>query len=731
MKLKTLYSNFCLAVLVAASMTLTGCIFEDGQLCPDKLPADYYFTLRVKLPVGEGSRALARDFEYGEEYEHQLDPAGEHLLLCFDSKWILTGVLDMNFLADHYEHESNDPTNPGHTLDDTNVEAMFFCELSQAQKNNLPDHGLIVLNAYNLKGRLNQLLLNQSNIQTVLALMESKTDSHEIGRAGNYFTMSSTAYLEKGSNGNWVHKMYFDFDPDNFFEDKEEAKQNPVAVAYAERMVAKFSIKFSGASEQNGMLRYRPSNPDVQVCRYFNGTTPEFQIRKWYADIISWGIAGREQQSFIFKNIIPVEKGSGSNMSGQYDEETGEFIPGTFNPETGEFQPGSNPAADRIVSTTYPFNFGSDIDTYTQIPFFPYWNDATNHRSYWAVDPHYTDVYYPLQFRTAVGEPDIEHYDKGIRVLEYLSYNELSPDLYVYGSSDYAYARQQYTAPVYAPENTFPDGVDERGRWENSFAGTHVIVGAEIHFQNFDEYEYGSNYDVFRNRTGVFFLTKYDFMMYLITTMNSQLYAQKELTYRYYNWDYPLDRDPGIGQYHKLNLNNIKDYQVCYNGKPLSPDLWYELDFFIPADIEGGDGKILPWIEGMYIARVDPDGTVMSGTEINLDSNSLKSLIYEWVGAFDHFKDGRMYYLTSIRHEAQSAVANAETGDYGVVRNHWYKLDVQSINGIGIPVDVPDQKIIPYQARLDNSVIFEIKVLDWHSFETKVELPDSPMFPTN
>ena len=52
-------------------------------------------------------------------------------------------------------------------------------------------------------------------------------------------------------------------------------------------------------------------------------------------------------------------------------------------------------------------------------------------------------------------------------------------------------------------------------------------------------------------------------------------------------------------------------------------------------------------------------------------------------------------------------------GDFGVVRNHWYRLNVRTIANVGIPVDDPDQPIIP-DPEDDYYVAFEIVVLPWH-----------------
>ncbi len=39
-------------------------------------------------------------------------------------------------------------------------------------------------------------------------------------------------------------------------------------------------------------------------------------------------------------------------------------------------------------------------------------------------------------------------------------------------------------------------------------------------------------------------------------------------------------------------------------------------------------------------------------------------------------------------------MAKTITGHYGVVRNHWYQVNISAINGFGHPAD-PDKPIVP------------------------------------
>lgn len=82
--------------------------------------------------------------------------------------------------------------------------------------------------------------------------------------------------------------------------------------------------------------------------------------------------------------------------------------------------------------------------------------------------------------------------------------------------------------------------------------------------------------------------------------------------------------------------------------------------------------------------------------------------------------DGKAYYYIPIRH---LATVDTKVGYYGVVRNHWYKVKVNSLTGFGTPVYDPDKTIIPTMPDDSNTYLAaQINVLQWRVVEQKVDL---------
>lgn len=86
------------------------------------------------------------------------------------------------------------------------------------------------------------------------------------------------------------------------------------------------------------------------------------------------------------------------------------------------------------------------------------------------------------------------------------------------------------------------------------------------------------------------------------------------------------------------------------------------------------------------------------------------------------WKDGRTYFFTDIEHNGGDVDA---MGRNGIVRNHIYKLTINSIIGLGTPVPDPDKDIIPVKVdmRDDKSYIaVKVQVLRWKVVNQNVDL---------
>lgn len=83
-------------------------------------------------------------------------------------------------------------------------------------------------------------------------------------------------------------------------------------------------------------------------------------------------------------------------------------------------------------------------------------------------------------------------------------------------------------------------------------------------------------------------------------------------------------------------------------------------------------------------------------------------------------KDGKAYYYIPIRH---LGAHETDPAYYGVVRNHWYKVKVNSLKGFGTPVYDDTKTIIPTIPDDSNTYLAaQIHVLQWRVVPQEVNL---------
>ena len=81
--------------------------------------------------------------------------------------------------------------------------------------------------------------------------------------------------------------------------------------------------------------------------------------------------------------------------------------------------------------------------------------------------------------------------------------------------------------------------------------------------------------------------------------------------------------------------------------------------------------------------------------------------------------EGKAYYYVPIKHLGTTG----NLGEYGVVRNHFYKINLTGLTGFGTPVYNPDTEIDPTVPSYDNTYLAaRIKVLQWRIVKQDVNL---------
>ena len=95
------------------------------------------------------------------------------------------------------------------------------------------------------------------------------------------------------------------------------------------------------------------------------------------------------------------------------------------------------------------------------------------------------------------------------------------------------------------------------------------------------------------------------------------------------------------------------------------------------------------------------------------------------------YLNGEAYYIARVKHfnelthwnagQAYGSDNAAFLGRYGVLRNNWYDLSVNSISGLGYP-EVPEVKPTVPDDENDQYINVEVKILDWAKRSQSIDL---------
>lgn len=163
------------------------------------------------------------------------------------------------------------------------------------------------------------------------------------------------------------------------------------------------------------------------------------------------------------------------------------------------------------------------------------------------------------------------------------------------------------------------------------------------------------------------------------------------------------------------------------NGTPVTKyeSIWKDLKVFSAREAEQykdfGTGSY--W---SYIKLADSNPDTNKNVYVYYDENDEEQVVDDletlnnWLLDLPDikvWKEGNTYYFVDIEHLNYSETETKDyypVGKYGVVRNHWYKIGVSKVYGLGTPVFNPSEKIIPENPDpVQSYLAAEIRILSW------------------
>lgn len=699
---------FWITLFAAGVFVLTGCsqdeMPEGGNKNPDpSIASDAFFGFQLvdnQSTSGVASRSTHK--EYDDDYEN--------------FEWFNKGTADERAIIDNsesnsvlffksdYSYYGNGPLEKPSKVE--GVADNVYVARKPAGKNptELPAFALVILNSdperlIELDAALTAAGANAVKTALTYLNMVDTDDPESMAMYDGYFTMSSSLYVDEL---NQLHSVVpLNTDGPVFYETIEEAVLPENLTRFTvERILAKYTLIIKDGNITFGQASGSiivPGTNKFNVRMYYEqpeGVPSKDEKTDWKVNLVNWGVNGVEKNTYMFKNLV------------------------------------ENPGA-------YPWQVEQN--------FYTLWNSVKLERSYWSIDQNYSTGFYPYQYRQAFDEEGVTSATvNSIYSADYNAANGLQKDDYTLVYKPYS-AYTDRTDNKYSVENTFDTKVlsqEDLATKPYLRCGTHIILTAQLIFDNMD-----SGVDLTKTDASGFIQgisDKYfsNGLWWSETALKQQAVATL-MTNIYYNKKGDANRIPDVvngGYVEYINfpgddtrnekvLNTDVPLLVVVNGQDVEfkhenlAEFAEEYFEFAPAFIKGGDG---------WVTLKKKDGVIFKANYINADpavitDAQLVSYIYYFTNLAKHYNQGRMYYALPIRHNldsenfAQNTLTKVATGDFGTVRNTWYRLTLTSVLHPGTPVDDPNQPIIPNPEPDDKSLGVEVEIIPWRTVNITVD----------
>lgn len=119
----------------------------------------------------------------------------------------------------------------------------------------------------------------------------------------------------------------------------------------------------------------------------------------------------------------------------------------------------------------------------------------------------------------------------------------------------------------------------------------------------------------------------------------------------------------------------------------------------------------------------DENGNSWNGTEVEVINKALA----EECGYAEIFQDGKCYFIVPIRNAISVVDPDNTTGSYGLVRNHYYDITINSISGLGTGIASEDCVPLKYTYSGQSSSAYKVNanvsVNEWQNVNQTVDIP--------
>lgn len=702
-----------LLIAALAGAALVGCQRENGNEEPDGNKNYMGFTIAMPSATKAATTGDPGTYKVGEDYENQIKSI--HFFFYRNGAYVSWGYGDMNGKF----KETASTGNVEETLENPDITKAGQGVVVLESTMTMPNQVLCVINSRDFNWYRNKSLETVKaaiHSGTLESITKNNTDSYKDFQSGAdagdpFFVMITSPMYGYPATGTdkelkYVSDIFVEetapgsgiFTANSYIKNtRPEAEAKPVEI-FVERMAARFDVANCEPGTPGGVLdaagKYvDKSKLDASLLDASNNPL-------WDIEPLAWSVTAANKKAYNLKKI---------NID--WFSKTGANEP--FN--GGWLQSGT--AFDNPIRT----------------------GDAMFTRINWAEDPNYTN-------------PTVENRD---------AYPHSARELLTVSEQHY-WSANEVIANYGATEKTLGD-IQQRYSYENTFGqdgqksprinGTMVLLYAQVKKAGAAAYE---NLFAYMGQMQ----TEAEYVKQLLSTMDAHGYTF------YFDSDgagtmkkiHEIDVTAIKG---KMNLDIVKatPAEDFYSGNKASyttvsstlldayPDLVVDLSGsqqansfesgftpvpkpFAPEKVEKGyaDGYVtlVPssttpklYVEDKNTATNPTYDSAIPGSEFREATAAEKAegFLNGVVEPANMYRNGMMYYAIPIEHfgKAQTSGTTPEPleGNYGVVRNNFYEVNIGTFKTLGHGIDDPDEPIVPGDRKKPYYIAAKINILSW------------------
>ncbi len=562
----------------------------------------------------------------------------------------------------------------------------------------------------------------QNPLNVIQTISRTATWSTIGGSDKKYFAMSNSVYYPR-SNGatsglapnDGLPQVAVPI-PETYLYTSEKAAEDALGTnntlnIYVERYAAK--LAFNAVDPTNYVTATRIYDLDSENPTATANTTTKLVTLKFVPQY--WAVNAESNRTYVTKSF-------------RQESEMGDVLADNYT--FGTLNALINPAT--YLDNSWDYSTGADVlnsDNRWS------WNNPDFHRSFWGMSPAYFTQEYP----------EVSSDLKNLTVNQkYISYNELQTNGNNIGfpASETApqYFRETtvgYRALNSANPNAAVASVIYVGQYQLNLDGTNLPEGT-----SFYTYLSGNVPDpaVTEDRPFIYFNTS-NGVKSAVTGGESMLlrfFAQSTILYR----KSTTAEELAAGDYTRLTIANPDDLKMMIDALTVS-----EISDKVKQNYDGNNNTVLKLqnnarslqftsaadASGIYIVTSDgymqivddntPEASFDKNTQIRLTDANVA--LMRQVGLSYYYTTGHAYYSIPIKHFGWYRNGNAQknnakidwnqvrVGDFGMVRNHSYQINVTEILGLASGIGDDNNPIVPPSNTEDYYMAYSVKILKW------------------